>query len=113
MDPGTPTGREEINSYEGEGAGLRRAVGGDVVAAHDAEVDRQIVAIAVAVGGAPRQVGEGHDALEVGDRARLDVEPHQSARSRARREDVSAPGDRDGLGVGGTAYGGAGDHARE
>src|SRR5262249_50949722 len=93
VHPRTRTGLEEIDSDEGEGAAMLRAVGGAIRARHDAHVVHHEEAVPVAPGRPAFQIDESDRAVEVADRARVGLRALYSEASRAGREDVERPGD--------------------
>jgi hypothetical protein len=90
------TGLKQVDSYEGEAAVPCGPVNGDVLALHDPKVGLQIVRVPVVPPRLADVVGKRGGAVEVGERARLDVETlerHAGERQhnayRARREKVN------------------------
>src|SRR5262245_33152481 len=79
------TGLKQIDSYEGEAAVLRGPVYGDVLALHNPHVGLKIIRVPIAPPRLADVVGQRGGAVEVGERARLDVETlERSARERQR-----------------------------
>ena len=90
------TGLKQVNSYEGEATVPRGPVDSDVLALHDPKVGLQIVRVPVAPPRLANVVGERGGAVEVGERAWLDVETLERPAGerqlnvfRARREKVN------------------------
>jgi len=107
------TGLEEIDSDEAEDAAAADAVGGDVVAAEDAHVGTKDEILTRCGARRPAQVCERHVALEVRDRARLDVEAAEPQEARTGCKEVkAAAGDREWL-VLGTGTGSCDDEQEE
>src|SRR5262249_61638616 len=65
---------KQVDSYEGEAAVPRGPIDGDVLALHDPHVSLQVVRVSVAALHLADVVGQRCGALEVSERARLDIQ---------------------------------------